>query len=476
MKKLILAALAVTLGFASCSKDSGGDQPKGDEYASVAFTFTNSMTRGGFDQIDPGEAENGVNQSILAITGRLHVFIAKQGNLLVKESLDLSNASDFNSNETRPFTHKTGGSTDADRLKNDIDQVILVGNAPSGFAAAYASATTVAQLNAIVYELSAAETSYEGQSMWVQGETKTINEVSTSTNGNVTVTNMEASINLHPVLSRLDVTVGLGAVTDGIYASPAALLTAREALSGDDRTKGGVVVQSVSVVYSAKGFSLVEPFVTQPTASTQSSPVLTSGLNVANYSNWTAGSHGYTTAYGNETAENFLFADWNGTTWVNNATNPNIGNVNGTTTNYAENVDGNAFQTGTFKRTFYAFSPKNYTASTFLGNTSYKPYTILSIHVKEYKVTDNGGTLEADTGVDRFFSMKFDSTDGGANSQELIPGNRYLVSLTMTGDFSNGGGGGKTPEDDGFANLVVKVTPAQWKAVISVSKDFGPTP
>ena len=486
MKKLFWATLAVAIGFASCSKDSDAGQKKGDAYASVSFTFTNDFTRGGFDQISPDESSNGLDQSALAITGELHVFIAKGGNLLVKEALNLNLATDYDNNETRPFTHKTGSdgnpmTGDQNRLKNDIDQVILVGNAPADFATKYASATTVADLSKIVYDLSAAEASYSAATpnnkIWVQGETKTIAEVDTGTDGNVTVTNMEAEISLRPVLSRLDVNVSLSCVTDGIFASTDDMLTKRKTEAvPEDKTKGGIVIQSVSVLYSAKGYSLVEPFVAQPTTSTESDPVLTSGLNFANYTAWAASAHGYTDTYGDQATENFLFAAWNGTAWLSN---PNIGSVSGTA-NYVENNDGNAFQTGTFKRTLYALSPKSYSeAGGFLGTgTAYKPYTIVTIHAKEYKVVDNAGTLEIGAptaGIDRFFSLKFDGEDG-SGGEELVPGNRYLVNLTMTGDFSNGGGGGSTPEDDGYASLIVKVNPAQWKTVITVNKDFGPNP
>lgn len=437
MKKVFLAALAVTLGLASCSNDDDAGIKNAQNAVVNLKISADTFTRGVFDNID----ESSEVQSAVTVSDKLYIFIAQGANLVVNDEMTPATS--------KSITQANTGSESGKNLTTAVDKVIILGNLPTGID--LSTVTTVAGLQAVVKSLEDAQNDYFATTpkIWVQGESN----IAWGVAGSDGVVPGNAAISLHPVLSRIDAEIkfqltGQDAAV-GIYAS-----------KGDfdgrsDQDKGGVVVENVAILYSANESGLVTPF----TPTTPTKTVLNSGM-IPSGGAWEQGKSGIATILpfnSSLTKETFLFAEWNGTEWLS-ATNKN--NTDGTTN----------YESGVFKRSFYAFSPKNYEA----GNTNisvtpnYKAYTMLTIKGTQYD--KNGGVM-----TPRYFSVKFApklTVEDGDTDAELEPGQRYHVTVNFKGDFTNGGGGGTTPEEKGSAKLDITIEPAKWKAVIDIDKDF----
>jgi len=444
MKKMLYAALAAMVIFVSCSDDDPGTKTGKGENAILSIRISeDAFSKAGFDDID--DPITGLKQGAVTIQGDLYVFLAEGDNIILNATVT---AAELVSSNQKVFAEDNDG----DNLTTSIDKVIIIANA-AGALFPPATIKTVTALKAVVQGLGAAQTDYLAGKIWVQGE-NSVTWGAADVDGNI---EGASTIGLHPVLSRIDAQVKFANDVVGLYATQADF-TGRA-----DKTKGGVVLENVAVLYSAKETAFVSPF----TPSTASGTVLFSGTATPTGA-WAQGKHALaeeftTTALGKE---NFLFAEWNGTDWFL-AANPN--NTNG---------DANYSVADGFRRSFYAFSPQNYPASAggssdpISETTGYKAYTMLTI-----KGTQYGPEPDELEMTPRYFSVIFAPTDNngetGDAAKELEPGQRYAVNITMNGDFTNGGNGGTTPEEPGSANLTVTITPAQWKSVITINKDFN---
>ncbi|GEM_PF-4266599 len=447
MKKVFLAALAVTIGLASCSNDDDAGVTNAQNAVVNVKIAADTFTKGAFDDIDEGtEIQSAVN-----VNGKLYIFIAQGANLVVNSSMD----PEATGSTTTSFDKANIGSENGKNLTTSVDQVIILANLPTGVD--LSTITTVAALQAVTNSLEEAQSDYIAKKIWVQGESKP--QWSPAPDGNGVIQGT-AEVSLHPVLSRIDANISIDNSTTGLYAS----LTDFNARA--DKTKGGVVLENVAILYSANTSALVTPFT--PTVPT-TGPVLSSGV-IPNGGAWSQGKSGKAEELDPEsplTKETFLFAEWNGSEWLGS------NNPNNTTPSPATNYDP---ATKTFIRSFYAFSPKEYEAAKNPGNTyisdtdGYKAYTLLTITAKQL---DKDG---ADV-TPRYFSVKFApklTVEDGDTDDELLPGQRYKANLVFKGDFTNGGGGGTTPEETESANLAITIQPAKWKVAIPINKEFGP--
>lgn len=462
-----MAAMAL---LASCDKDPKNPTNKGDVIIEIGVD-PGGFTKGAIDDVTGEHIQNAVT-----VQGNLYIFLAAGENIVLGSSYDPTSSD--------PATLKTD--RDGTKLTTAVNRVIVVGNLPTGvvFATDLQNLTTVTALqNALRKDLSLAQSDYLAGKIWVQGEAS----VSTYVLQDDGTEKATVSIQLAPVLSRIDMTVNLSGVTDGIFASGEALRLQR--IAETNSTKGGVVIEGVSVLYSSKESTMVKDF----TPVTSTGNVLYSDISWVGNTAWEAGERANADEYNNSVpevgAQNFLSATWTDSSW--NLANQNItggagAGVGLNVANYVE-LGGNATPVykGTFTRSFYAFSPNNYETSDGSGThfispvvatepPYYKAKTIVTVYGGKYNYL---GVKESDI----YWAMAFDpdeTVDGTASDSEyLVPGYRYAVKFNFKGDFSNGGGGSTTPEEpkDFGAWLEITIQPAKWLGVVNIEKTWEPS-
>ena len=439
MKKILFAALAVAIGFTSCSKDSDST-PDGSK-AKIQILLNQANYTRAHDQI----GGDGVTQTAVSVQDDLYVIIAQGDAIKIADDVSTTGT-------VSPAYTKDDSGAD---LTTSIDKVIILGNLPNGVTGAQVMAqTSVAALKTLLNKgLAVAETDYLAGKIWVQGEAAVTGWTANSTG----IQEASVTVDLAPVLSRVDATVNMSAA-EGVYTSVGDLQTALSSTGGS-----ALVVEGVALIYSAHESTMVAPFT--PTTGTGS--VLVSGLTPEAGSSWEASDDkGKATLFTG--AESFLKGTWLGTSAWGTPTNPNAS---------GENVTGNsATNAGTFTRSFYAFSPKNYEASTGTGHfisdeTGYKATPILVVYGSRYSAAGVKTTPI-------YFSFRFDDTDMtaaaglGTAAPEMTPGVRYGINLTFTGDFSTKGSVDPEKPVEYGAALTVTINPAKWSAFVEIGKDF----
>ena len=394
---------------------------------------------------------NTTEQNAVTVQGNLYVIIAQGDVIKVAAAVTPTGGG--------AATTPTAYTKDRDNndLTTDIDKVIILANLPDGVLPTdVTDATSVAALKTTLNKgLAVAETDYLNGKIWVQGEAAVSNWTANGTTG---IQEANVTVDLAPVLSRVDATVNMTAAT-GVYTSVADLQAAISSGSA-------LVVEGVALIYSAHESTMVSPF----TPTTPAGTVLLSGLTPEVGSSWAASNAKGKANLFQTGSDSFLKATWLGTSAWGTPANPNA---------TGNNTTGNSTtKAGTFTRSFYAFSPKNYDAASNPGNTNisdedgYKAVPILVVYGSRY-------TAAGVRTTPIYFSFRFDATDMtagaglGSAAPEMTPGVRYGINLTFDGDFSTKGSVDPEKPVNYGASLTVTINPAKWSAFVNLNKEFN---
>lgn len=422
MRKAIknVAGLLACIMLVSCSNDENIDRnepidPDYGDAASIVLKLSNEavMKTRAFDDL-----QNDRTQDILKVKGDVNIFFFTATGNLVKA--DTPSATDLISGKM--YTNQN------DNITTAVAEVVVVGNVGDISTGVISKSGLYAKINT----LENAQDAYMDASpdIWVYGSTTDI-DWAAAVDG---VVQGECSIDLAPILSRIDVKVNTTGITAGY--EPADIATSNIDF------KGVAVLYSGGYTHYAPAFM---PTLAELTNKYGSSVLpMRSGLVDGSYPLWSGSDKTslLTPASGNES---ILHASWNGD-W-----------------NGIDNLD---LPDATFTRTFYAF-PSSKEAGYYNRNT------ILTVYGDHYAVP--GDASEKVTPL--FWPVHFSSEqglNGGAFSQPLENGNVYKLTINMKGDFSEGGSGTTDPDEEIFpANIEVTINQVKWKAVIPMEIDFG---
>jgi len=362
------------------------------------------------------DLQNDNTQNILKLKGDVNIFFfAGNGSLVMS---DRPAATDLVSG--KQYTYEDG-------ITTSISEVIVVGNIPD----ITSGINSKAGLQAILSTLEAAQSAYmkAEPDIWVYGASTSIDwDSNPLING---MKHGKCTIDMAPILSRIDVTVKTDGITNGYTPS--------------SPSTSNVYFKGVAVLYSGAYSHYIPGFV--PLMATLSTGVgpgtlpLRSGLDDNNFPLWTASDQVSVLTGDNGGSESLLHATWNGL-W---------------------NTQSNEGTPGKFERTFYAFPSS-------IESGYYNRNTILTVYA-DYKETPGA----AGDPTPLFWSVRFADNQqikGGSFAQPLENGNIYQLTLNMTGDYSDGGGGTTDPEAE-FANLDVTINQIKWKTVIPMEVDFN---
>ncbi|WP_029902707.1 hypothetical protein [Prevotella sp. 10(H)] len=420
MRKEIKIIISTIIGMLliSCSDDGtdsvGPNETKKEEAASLTMKLSNEVAQRtkSFDDL-----QNDRTQNILQVRGVVNIFFFTNTGALVKSDTPL--AADLIAGKT--YTYDNDGITTA------IKEVIVVGNVGS----IPADINNKSKLEAIINSLEQAQDDYQKSTpdIWVYGATTDIDwDSQPAVNG---IKQGKCSIDIAPVLSRIDVTVNTSGITAGY--EPA------------DIPSSNIDFKGVAVLYSGAYTHYIPGFI--PTMSSITSKFgttalpLRSGLEDTEFPLWSASNQ--VSLLTPEKKETILHASWTGE-WHGN-----------------DNLEQS---TGTLTRTFYAF-PTSVEAGYYNRNT------ILTVYGDYH---DNPGESN-DAITPLFWAVRFSETqplNGGAFAKPLENGTVYELKINMTGDYSGGGPGTTDPEAES-ANLEVTINQVKWKTVVSMEIDFN---
>jgi len=421
MKKQMKIIFSVAMGMLSfsCSNDATDsigppESPQG-EAASLIMKLSNEavVNTRSFDDL-----QNDRTQNILQVRGDVNIFFFTNMGTLVKS--DTPSASELIAGKN--YTYDNDGITTAVK---EVIVVANVGNIATGI-------TSKSSLQAKLKSLQEAQDDYiqSPPEIWVYGSTTAIDWDSEPAVNDIK--QGKCTIDVAPVLSRIDVTVNTSGITAGYKPS--------------DIPSSNIDFKGVAVLYSGAYSHLIPPFVPSIAAIDKEIGAgtlpLKSGLADSGFPLWTASDQVsvLTPANGKESILNATWAGaWNGN----------------------DNLDTS---TGAFTRTFYAFP-------TSIETGYYNRNTILTVYGDYH---DNPGEA-SDAVTPLFWAVRFSETqplNGGAFAKPLENGTVYELKINMTGDYSGGGPGTTDPEGES-ANLEVTINQVKWKAVVSMEIDFN---
>lgn len=418
IKELMLAAAGML--FFSCTADDDVNKlvntlEDGDA-ASMVLKLSNETVSGtrALDDLQP----NGI-QSILQVKGTVNIFFFTATGKLVHG--DTPNVSELSTG--KKYTNEDHGITTA------VKEVVVVGNVGN----ILSGVTNKKSLHQKLNTLENAQSDYIKSSpdIWVYGSSTDIDwNASPAVNG---VMQGSCTLDVAPVLSRIDVTVNTSGITAGYEPS--------------DIPSSNVDFKGVAVLYSGGYTHYIPEFIpttSEITAQYGSAAVpLRSGLTDNSFPLWT-GTNQTTLLTPTVNDESILNASWLGQ-WNSN-----------------DNFDS---PSGTFSRSFYAFPSK--TQSGF-----YNRNTVVTVYGDFH---DNPGESD-DKITPLFWAVHFSPTqllNGSTFATTLENGKVYNLTINLKGDYSEGGPGTTDPDGESNpADITVTINQAKWKAIISMKIDF----
>jgi len=417
MKKEMLIIFSTVMGMLLFSCNNDGDTDKGPiepnegEAASLTMKLANEavMKTRAFDDL-----QNDRTQNILQVRGDVNIFFFTNLGTLVKS--DTPAATELVAG--KDYTYDNDGITTA------VKEVIVVANVGD----ISAGITNKASLQDKLNSLEVAQQDYLKLSpdIWVYGSTTAIDwDAKPAING---IKQGECSIDMSPILSRIDVTVNTSGITAGY--DPVNI------------SSSSVDFKGVAVLYSGAYTHYIPTFTPLISNIGGGDLPLNSGLPDHSFPLWTAS--GQTSVLTTtSTGESILHALWKGE-W-----------------NDVNNLEPS---TGTFKRTFYAFPSSVETGY-------YNRNTILTVYGDHH----NHPGESNDVVPPLFWAVRFAESqplNGGAFAEQLKNGTVYNITLNLKGDYSGGGPGTTDPEAES-ANLEVTINQVKWRAIIPMEIDFN---
>lgn len=423
MKKQFRNFVSIMAGIVlvSCSNDSNdiliNEESGNSESASIVLKLANEAAVG---TRALGDLQNDRTQNILQVRGTVNIFFFTATGNLVKSDTPL--ATDLLTG--KEYTNQVHGITTA------VKEVVIVGNVGDITSGVTNKNTLHAKLNTL--EKAQSDYTESTPDIWVYGATTDINwDAQPAVNG---VKQGECTVDMAPVLARIDVTINTTGITSGY--TPTSL------------SASNVDFKGIAVLYSGGYSHYIPNFIPNLSAITSGYGAgtlpLRSGLMDTSFPLWTGSSQVslLTPATGDES---ILHASWDGT-W-----------------NSQDNLDATK---RIFTRSFYAF-PSNTESGYYDRNT------IVTLYGDHH---DNPGEV-GDNVTPLFWAVHFSSSqvlNGGAFSQPLENGTVYNLVIYLNGDYTNGGPGTTDPEEESNpANLTVTMEQVKWKAVIPMEMTFN---
>lgn len=429
MKKIIaVASMAAMVLFAACSKNNDGKVDNNVEGASINIKFDPSILKP-VAETKALDDLNGTNQDRIKLKPTAYVYIYffdGIGNIV----------GDEHSLRADALTVAGGKTFDAnDGVNTSITKVVLVANAPTGAAVPIGNISGITSYNDLKnYHLSAAQLNNDmvnntnKPDFWLVGESG-INWTGTDANG---VSQGNASLDLSPIFSRIDVTVRLDESINGLYQV-------------DTHTKKVIDLKSVDILYGGTfgNFTAYAPTAAELTAAGKAPYYLTSGIIPE------AGS-----------------AYWY--TWLNNGMRRdanqliNTGFVN--TAAFTDNTQHAAYAAPNMDATSKEFTKSFYV---FPNPDDLNKAVIATLYgVRD--VYDAGVATGEKTPV--FWSIHFNGANTLATEAPVVEqGKVYTVKMALKGDYTDPTTGNPDPEDPAKdANITIEITDVAWKAVVEV--------
>lgn len=414
MKKIfMIAALAAAVGFTSCSSDSNEAPSTENTPVSIYVKLSNETATRALDNID-GLLQTEVT---LAGDGKVNVFMFDAAGVLIHKHAPTA---------TELSTGVKYENADIPALTTSTTKVVVVGNVGDITTSVSSYATLQGQLRT----LEAAETDYKAETIWVYGESGI---TWGAYDADADVTEGTATLDINPLLSRIDLTVDLS----GLDADA-------NGYNGTNDTNPAIEFNGAAVLYSgAQTHMAPKFFYTIAEAQAATAKPFVSGMipSSATYQNWETVLHGNAAQYGTAGAETILHGAW------------------------AANTEGTGLAEK-YTKSFYAFAPDPTVDGGYSANTIVTVYG-------NYFIYDEDDVLESTTPM--FWPVHFSKGESATGADVLEAGKYYDVTIKFTGDLgsNHGGGGGENPETPiNKANVTVKIKPAQWKAKVVIEKEF----
>lgn len=410
IKSMMIAAMVAVIGMASCAKDGETAKTENGNPAEISIKFKNKNTNTrAYD--DFSNAEKDQQDGILLNGGTIFVFDAAGKKIFAQDYTD-----------TELQSKVTIDHTDGIKTTN-VSRLILVGNVSDDIVTDIENVSdlrkVIKTLDDVADELEAAT-----PNIWVYGE---VNSFSWSAKDEDGVQKASVTMELHPIMTRIDVTVDITGVTAGMEAvNPA------------------VVLDGVAMLYSSSHTTLIAPFtpsIAELAAFDAAALPLYSGLINSDYPRWTSDEMSdKVSQFGTAGDQTILFADWDGTR-------------NGDNLDAAEKV---------FTRTFYALAP---------DFAKYGRNAILTIFGTHFGYDDDDAVI-SDQSV--FWTVHFSGDESAANAEVMEAGKRYEVKIKMKGDFSNGDGDDDPETTENKGQLDITILEPTWVIADLIEKTFEP--
>lgn len=388
IKTMMIAVLAAAIGMASCAKEDTGIKNQSGSAAELSIKF--QKTTRAFD--DKSTIENGIELEDAVI--------------FVFDALGAKVSSKFVNDFTLPtvFDHENDGI----RTSN-VSRVVVIGNTAN--AGNLTDKASVESLRAVIKDLEDVETELrDNNNIWVYGEETNFTWGAKDDDG---VQTAKVDIKMHPIMTRIDVTVDIDGITGGI-----------------DGDTPAVTFEGVTLLYSAAKTTFIKPF-TPSLAELGTAKPMYSGLIDEFYDPWTQSQN--VVQYKDVDDQTVLFADW-------------------------------AIVDNKFTKTFYALAPD----FDLYGRNSI--LTVFGTH----RTYNEDESVKKATGL--FWPLHFSEDESADGAAPLESGTYYQVEFKFKGDFSNGGGGNDKPEppaNNGKVEITIKKP--QWIVGPSIITEFGPS-
>lgn len=440
MKKILFAAIAATMMFASCSKDdnNGATTPAEVENAKISINFRNAQFSRAIDPNDQGMEDDGTDYVALK---NYMIFIADDNGVIINRY------------------YNGAGAVEAEfDTKTSAKHIYLVANAGDLTSTTLSStaAPNIASLRSKAFEARyyanspiSTEAATNVQRLWFYGDGEVGTFVDGATDEDPKIA--EATVTMKPIAIKLDVTVK-NRMKNYVDQST-------------DREEGILWLKNVSVLRSAGYTSLfsqvnaaektIPGSVNNPDkylitdhrlpSSAGSTPFYRSGVK-----NWDGVNGWNITNNADNKLEPALVSDfydadnndWDGTEW--GETPPTVA-------------------TDVFKKTFYIYPLAD---SDIAGN-----FVILTANA-DYQSTDEETDPATVEFINKWFSIHFDGSDN--KDKPLYNGFQYNITMSLNGDAAAGGGGTDEPDEKvgpGVIEVEIEM-PTEWIPIFTIEKTF----